>query len=45
MKSMSEYLEVSGCNREVETGHEKYALLDDMLNFHMMVRLQLPLQR
>ncbi|KAL2098986.1 hypothetical protein ACEWY4_005466 [Coilia grayii] len=45
MKSVSEYLEMAGCNREVKTFLEKYAVLDDMLNFHMMVRMQLPLQR
>ncbi|KAG5265721.1 hypothetical protein AALO_G00245650 [Alosa alosa] len=45
MEPLSEYLEVSGCRREVAGAYEKYSLLDDMLNFHMMVRMQLPLQR
>ncbi|XP_063080136.1 G2/M phase-specific E3 ubiquitin-protein ligase [Engraulis encrasicolus] len=45
MESLSEYLEMAGCKREVNSYHEKYAILDDMLNFHLMVRMQLPLQR
>lgn len=45
MEPLAEYLEVAGCKREVQGTYEKYSLIDDVLNFHLMVRMQLPLQR
>ncbi|KAG5857154.1 hypothetical protein ANANG_G00016110 [Anguilla anguilla] len=41
----SEYLEVAGCFRKVVSLSDKDALVEDMLNFHLVTRIHLPLQR
>ncbi|XP_061079128.1 G2/M phase-specific E3 ubiquitin-protein ligase isoform X2 [Conger conger] len=43
--SASEYLEVAGCLRKVVSLSDKDMLVEDMLNFHLVTRVHLPLQR
>ncbi|XP_028846785.1 G2/M phase-specific E3 ubiquitin-protein ligase [Denticeps clupeoides] len=45
MAAASEYLDLAGCRREVSSLCEKYAVIEDIVNFHLIVRMQLPLQR
>lgn len=45
MQSASQYLEVAGCWREVSKLSDKDMLVEDVLNFYLIIRLQLPLQR
>ncbi|XP_049319618.1 G2/M phase-specific E3 ubiquitin-protein ligase [Astyanax mexicanus] len=45
MRAASEYLQVAGCWREVEQLDDKNALLEDILNFYLIVRMEMPLQR
>ncbi|XP_072546610.1 G2/M phase-specific E3 ubiquitin-protein ligase [Salminus brasiliensis] len=45
MRAASEYLRVAGCWREVNKLADKNMLLEDILNFYLIVRMQLPLQR
>ncbi|XP_062863347.1 G2/M phase-specific E3 ubiquitin-protein ligase isoform X2 [Trichomycterus rosablanca] len=45
MHAASEYLQVAGCWRRVTKLTDKTLLLDDILNFYLIVRMQLPLQR
>lgn len=43
--SMKNYLQVAGCWREITKLSDKNLLLEDILNFYFIVRMQLPLQR
>ncbi|NP_001003822.1 G2/M phase-specific E3 ubiquitin-protein ligase [Danio rerio] len=45
MKSASQYLEAAGCWRKISKLSEKDMLVEDVLNFYLIIRLQLPLQR
>ncbi|TRY84980.1 hypothetical protein DNTS_028856 [Danionella cerebrum] len=45
MQSVSQYLEAAGCWRTVSELSEKDLLVEDVLNFYLILRLQLPLQR
>ncbi|XP_066539581.1 G2/M phase-specific E3 ubiquitin-protein ligase isoform X2 [Hoplias malabaricus] len=45
MRAASEHLHVAGCWREVSKLEDKYTLLEDFLNFYLIIRMQLPLQR
>ncbi|KAJ8291118.1 hypothetical protein GJAV_G00021600 [Gymnothorax javanicus] len=45
VNSASEYLEVAGCSRKVVSLSDKDELVDDILTFHLVTRLHLPLQR
>lgn len=45
MQAASEFLQVAGCWRRVTELTEKTLLLDDILNFYLVIRMQLPLQR
>ncbi|KAI1895669.1 hypothetical protein AGOR_G00108600 [Albula goreensis] len=45
VQSASEYLHVAGCCRNVDSLSDKHILVDDMLNFHLVTRINLPLQR
>ncbi|XP_041827269.1 G2/M phase-specific E3 ubiquitin-protein ligase [Melanotaenia boesemani] len=40
-----EYLELAGCNRPISSLEERAALVDDLVNFTMITRMQHPLQR
>uniref|UniRef100_A0A3Q2FLA8 G2/M-phase specific E3 ubiquitin protein ligase n=1 Tax=Cyprinodon variegatus TaxID=28743 RepID=A0A3Q2FLA8_CYPVA len=40
-----EYLELAGCNRLVTSLEDREALVEDLVNFTMITRMQLPLQR
>ncbi|KAI3367481.1 hypothetical protein L3Q82_026203, partial [Scortum barcoo] len=40
-----EYLELAGCNRPISSLEEKAALVEDLVSFTMITRMQLPLQR
>uniref|UniRef100_A0A4W5NAA6 G2/M-phase specific E3 ubiquitin protein ligase n=2 Tax=Hucho hucho TaxID=62062 RepID=A0A4W5NAA6_9TELE len=44
-KSASEYLEVAGCTRPVESLSDKDTLVKDIVSFHLITRMQLPVQR
>ncbi|XP_030644233.1 G2/M phase-specific E3 ubiquitin-protein ligase [Chanos chanos] len=41
----SEYLEVAGCHRPITCLSDKDMLVEDLINFHLVIRMQLPLQR
>ncbi|KAG7465615.1 hypothetical protein MATL_G00155430 [Megalops atlanticus] len=43
--SASDYLEVAGCLRPVSSLSERDTLVDDIVNFHLITRMHLPLQR
>uniref|UniRef100_A0A8C2AUQ4 Sec1 family domain containing 1 n=1 Tax=Cyprinus carpio TaxID=7962 RepID=A0A8C2AUQ4_CYPCA len=45
MQSASQYLEAAGCWRKISKLSEKDVLVEDVLNFYLIIRLQLPLQR
>ncbi|XP_036006739.1 G2/M phase-specific E3 ubiquitin-protein ligase [Fundulus heteroclitus] len=45
MKASWEYLEMAGCNRQVTSLKEREALVEDLVSFTMITRMQLPLQR
>ncbi|XP_047200795.1 G2/M phase-specific E3 ubiquitin-protein ligase isoform X4 [Girardinichthys multiradiatus] len=45
MKGSWEYLELAGCNRPVTSLEERDALVEDLVSFTMITRMQLPLQR
>ncbi|XP_050989334.1 G2/M phase-specific E3 ubiquitin-protein ligase isoform X1 [Labeo rohita] len=45
MYSASQYLEAAGCWRKISKLSEKDVLVEDVLNFYLIIRLQLPLQR
>lgn len=45
LRSMKDYLQVAGCWREITKLSDKNLLLEDILNFYFVVRMQLPLQR
>ncbi|XP_027891548.1 G2/M phase-specific E3 ubiquitin-protein ligase isoform X1 [Xiphophorus couchianus] len=45
MKANWEFLEVAGCNRPVTSLDEREALVEDLVSFTMITRMQLPLQR
>lgn len=45
MQSASEYLEVAGCTRPVESLSDKDTLVKDIVSFHLITRMQLPVQR
>uniref|UniRef100_A0A3Q4BEQ2 Uncharacterized protein n=1 Tax=Mola mola TaxID=94237 RepID=A0A3Q4BEQ2_MOLML len=40
-----EYLEVAGCGRPIKSEEEKDALVEELVNFTLITRMQLPLQR
>ncbi|XP_069573817.1 G2/M phase-specific E3 ubiquitin-protein ligase [Brachyistius frenatus] len=40
-----EYLELAGCNRPITSLEEREALVEDLVGFTMITRMQLPLQR
>ncbi|XP_037550720.1 G2/M phase-specific E3 ubiquitin-protein ligase [Nematolebias whitei] len=40
-----EYLELAGCNRPISSLEEREALVEDLVSFTMITRMQLPLQR
>ncbi|CAJ1074868.1 G2/M phase-specific E3 ubiquitin-protein ligase [Xyrichtys novacula] len=40
-----EYLELAGCNRPISRLEEREALVEDLVNFTMISRMQVPLQR
>uniref|UniRef100_A0A3Q0SYV2 G2/M-phase specific E3 ubiquitin protein ligase n=1 Tax=Amphilophus citrinellus TaxID=61819 RepID=A0A3Q0SYV2_AMPCI len=40
-----EYLALAGCNRPISSLKEREALLEDLVSFTMITRMQLPLQR
>ncbi|KAM6973271.1 G2/M phase-specific E3 ubiquitin-protein ligase [Aplochiton taeniatus] len=45
MENATEYLELAGCNRPISSLDEKDVLVEDIISFHMITRLQLPFQR
>ncbi|KAK0140634.1 G2/M phase-specific E3 ubiquitin-protein ligase [Merluccius polli] len=45
MAAAWEYLELAGCNRPISSLDERDALVDDMVGFTLVTRMQLPLQR
>ncbi|XP_060789909.1 G2/M phase-specific E3 ubiquitin-protein ligase [Neoarius graeffei] len=45
VQSMKNYLQVAGCWRHITQLSDKNLLLEDILNFYFIVRMQLPLQR
>ena len=45
MQAASEYLELAGCMRAVSSLADKQALLEDIVSFHLITRMQLPFQR
>ncbi|KAM4723343.1 G2/M phase-specific E3 ubiquitin-protein ligase isoform 2-T2 [Anableps anableps] len=45
MKGSWEFLELAGCNRPVTSLEERQALVEDLVSFTMITRMQLPLQR
>lgn len=45
MQAAAEYLEVAGCMRPVSSLDDKQPLVDDIVNFHLITRMQLPFQR
>ncbi|XP_017295885.1 G2/M phase-specific E3 ubiquitin-protein ligase [Kryptolebias marmoratus] len=40
-----EYLELAGCNRPISSLEDREALVEDLISFTMITRMQLPLQR
>ncbi|KAM3593985.1 uncharacterized protein V6R79_000255 [Siganus canaliculatus] len=45
MASSWEFLELAGCNRPISSLEERDALVEDLINFTLITRMQLPLQR
>ncbi|XP_051578976.1 G2/M phase-specific E3 ubiquitin-protein ligase-like [Myxocyprinus asiaticus] len=45
MHSASQYLEAAGCWRNISKLSEKNMLVEDVLNFYLIIRVQMPLQR
>ncbi|XP_044022635.1 G2/M phase-specific E3 ubiquitin-protein ligase isoform X2 [Siniperca chuatsi] len=45
MAASWEYLELAGCNRPISSLEEREALVEDLVGFAMITRMQLPLQR
>ncbi|XP_026194631.1 G2/M phase-specific E3 ubiquitin-protein ligase isoform X2 [Anabas testudineus] len=45
MTASREYLELAGCNRPISSLAERDALVEDLVSFTMITRMQLPLQR
>lgn len=45
MAASGEYLELAGCSRPISSLEEKEALVEDLVNFTLITRMQLPLQR
>lgn len=45
MAANGEYLELAGCSRPISSLEEKEALVEDLVNFTLITRMQLPLQR
>ncbi|KAL7861775.1 hypothetical protein SRHO_G00132160 [Serrasalmus rhombeus] len=45
VRAASEYLHVAGCLRRINKLADKSMLLEDILNFYLIIRMQLPLQR
>ncbi|XP_060938200.1 G2/M phase-specific E3 ubiquitin-protein ligase [Limanda limanda] len=45
MTSSWEFLELAGCNRPVRSLEEREALVEDLVSFSLITRMQLPLQR
>ncbi|KAG7233451.1 hypothetical protein INR49_007019 [Caranx melampygus] len=45
MASSWEYLELAGCNRPISSLEERAGLVEDLVSFTMITRMQLPLQR
>uniref|UniRef100_A0A3B3XQ75 HECT domain-containing protein n=1 Tax=Poecilia mexicana TaxID=48701 RepID=A0A3B3XQ75_9TELE len=45
MKASWEFLELAGCNRPVTSLDERETLVEDLVSFTMITRMQLPLQR
>ncbi|XP_053538801.1 G2/M phase-specific E3 ubiquitin-protein ligase isoform X1 [Ictalurus punctatus] len=45
VRSMMDYLQVAGCWREITKLSDKNLLLEDILNFYFVIRMQVPLQR
>lgn len=44
-RSMMDTLQIAGCWREITKLSDKNLLLEDILNFYFVVRMQLPLRR
>lgn len=40
-----EYLELAGCSRTISSLEDKEVLVEDLVNFTLITRMQLPLQR
>ncbi|KAK5886950.1 hypothetical protein CesoFtcFv8_017929 [Champsocephalus esox] len=45
MEESWEFMELAGCNRPIGSLQEREALVEDLVSFMMITRLQLPLQR
>ncbi|XP_069391325.1 G2/M phase-specific E3 ubiquitin-protein ligase isoform X1 [Paralichthys olivaceus] len=45
MTSSWEYLEMAGCNRPIRSLEERELLVEDLVSFSLITRMQLPLQR
>ncbi|KAM9356108.1 G2/M phase-specific E3 ubiquitin-protein ligase [Pholidichthys leucotaenia] len=45
MEESWDYLELAGCNRPISSLAERAALVEDLVSFTMITRMQLPLQR
>ncbi|KAM3842528.1 G2/M phase-specific E3 ubiquitin-protein ligase [Diretmus argenteus] len=45
MAASREYLELAGCKRRIRSLEERDALVEDLVSFTMITRMQLPLQR
>ncbi|XP_054469569.1 G2/M phase-specific E3 ubiquitin-protein ligase isoform X2 [Anoplopoma fimbria] len=45
MAASREYLELAGCNRPISSLEERDALVEDLVSFTLITRMQLPLQR
>ncbi|XP_018590207.1 G2/M phase-specific E3 ubiquitin-protein ligase [Scleropages formosus] len=45
VSSASDYLEVAGCLRQINSLSDKQPLVKDIVNFHLVTRMQLPLKR
>lgn len=45
MAASWEFLELSGCNRPISSLEEREALVENLVSFTLITRMQLPLQR
>lgn len=45
MAASWEYLELAGCSRPISSLEERPALVEDLVSFTLITRMQLPLQR